>query len=72
VGTGELIRENKEKIGRAIWEQELATIPIDEDGNIDRPFFHFKKGEDKKAVWDWFEKTFNVRVFDLINRRART
>ncbi|WP_145840212.1 hypothetical protein [Marinobacter sp. P4B1] len=53
--------QKKIVVANTLW-QELADIPVDEDDQLDAPFLHFEKGEDKEAVWHWFESEFGLSV----------
>ncbi|WP_342632743.1 hypothetical protein [Marinobacter alkaliphilus] len=53
--------QKKVFIANSLWH-ELGDIPVDRDDQIDAPFLHFDKGEDKESVWHWFESEFGLSV----------
>ncbi len=38
----------------AIWN-DLASVPVTEDGELDEPFMFFPEGVQREDVWRWFE-----------------
>ena len=62
----ESFRECLEKIGKIFWEQ-FTDVPVDPETEcIDVDFLEFPKGAYREDVWHWFEKTFGLKVYDLL------
>jgi len=61
--------QKKVFVANSLW-QEFGDIPVDGDDQLDAPFLHFDKGEDKESVWHWFEFEFGLSVAeDLMGMR---
>lgn len=43
------------------WEQ-LGTIPVTGDGELESAFLHFPVGTDSEDIWHWFESTYDLPV----------
>ncbi len=41
-----------------IWKQ-FENIPVDENDNIEVPFYLWQKGENKHDIWSWFDEKSN-------------
>ena len=48
-------------LAKHLWEK-LGDIPTDEDDCIEEPWHIFPVGEDRYAIWHWFESTFDLSV----------
>ncbi len=46
---------------QSYWEQ-LADVPVNEDGEIEEQFYNFDEGTDREEIWSWLEETFNISV----------
>ena len=46
---------------QSYWEQ-LANVPVNEDGEIEEQFYDFDEGTDRQEIWSWLEDTFNISV----------
>ena len=55
----------KRKIKR-LWKM-LGDIPTDTSECIELPFEHFPVGTHREEIWHWFEDSFDIAVFDLMN-----
>jgi len=51
---------------KVLW-QKLGDIPTDEKDCIELPFRHFQVGTHREEIWHWFEDSFGIAVFDLMN-----
>lgn len=57
---------------RELW-QELGDIPVDDDGNTEEDFYHWKAGTDREDIWHWFgERCPNNLVEDLMFSKVKT
>lgn len=50
---------------------KFSEISINDDDEIQEQFLHFEPGTDRFYVWLWFEKTYNVRVIDLLRGKRK-
>ena len=51
---------------RMLWKK-LGDIPTDDKDCIELPFQHFQVGTHREEIWHWFEDSFGIAVFDLMN-----
>jgi hypothetical protein len=58
-------REKMKKV-KVLW-QKLGDIPTDDRDCIELPFQHFQVGTHREEIWHWFEDSFGIAVFDLMN-----
>lgn len=42
--------------------QELGDVAVDDDDNLDQPFYDFPRGTDRIEVWLWFESEYSCSV----------
>lgn len=50
---------------KKLWE-ELGDIPVNDMGEIEKPFLHFEEGSDREDIWTWFEEKFNVTLGEIM------
>jgi hypothetical protein len=59
-------KEDMMKKVKVLW-QKLRDIPTDDKDCIELPFQHFQVGTHREEIWHWFEDSFGIAVFDLMN-----
>lgn len=46
--------------------QEFGNIPINDDDEIEASFLHFPVGENRFAIWSWFERIYDITLGEII------
>lgn len=41
---------------KELWK-EFEDVPVDENDNIEEPFYHFPVGVSKFVIWHWFDES---------------
>lgn len=67
-GNGDTFEEQKVSILREMWE-ELADIPVNDDGVIEEGYYDFLPGTDREEIWLWFDEQYPKGVAYLVNGR---
>lgn len=60
-GAEVLDKQTRLSLAKPKWET-FGDVPVNEDGELEESFEHFKAGTDREDVWHWFEEEYDLSV----------
>lgn len=48
-----------------MWD-EFGDVPINDNDEIEKPFYRWEKGTDRFEIWKWFDNNYPVGVAGLM------